>query len=336
MNFRKSVENFAPSWYAVVMGTSGLGVALGYSSDVVGWFFQLGFMFFVLSVFLFLIFLFPWILRFFIATDKIRDELKHPVQSCFFPTMPISLLLISVGVVFFGEGRSLAESVSLVLFIIGAVIVLVFGVHIISNFFLSKTELSSANFAWFIPPVSHIVVSRAGLEVFGSGEQYFVLWISVLFLGVGLFLYLFFGGVVVLRYVMHGVPTGNLFPTTFIHLAPLGIFSSNFAKLGSIYDASWGELISLLFWSFGVWWFLISVILFLKHIGELRFALSWWSFVFPLCAISLGTYSVYSFSSDKISGIIAVFLVSLDVIALLVWAYVSSLTVVKLVRREPL
>ena len=55
-------------------------------------------------------------------------------------------------------------------------------------------------------------------------------------------------------------------------------------------------------WAFGIWWFVMSVIMTFHYIGRkaLPFAMSWWAFVFPLGAYvgsSYMLYTVYGLSS---------------------------------------
>lgn len=345
--FRRVIEKFAPSWYAMVMGTVGLSIVFYYASEVLNLFYWVGYGFFVFSVFIFVLFFVPWILRFFIAINNVKEDFYHPVKGSFFSTMPISMLLISFAMLLYKEHTFLGNSndfVSLIIFWIGTFLVLVMGILVIVFlFFNEKIEVSHSNFAWFIPPVAHIIVTRVGLELLNvfprttMGE--IVFWVSMFCLGIGLFMYIFLGSIVMYRYIFHQVPSGEMSPTTFIQLAPLGIFTTIFAKMLGIFGgANIGvfAMLSILFWSFGIWWLIVAVITLISHIKEnkLPFGLSWWAFVFPLVAISLGTYSVSHLSSQGASVIFKGVFLFLGLSTFVVWFIVLFVTLKKVIKGE--
>lgn len=342
--FRRIVERFIPSWYAMVMGTVGVSIMFYYASKILGLLYWLGYGIFVFSVIIFLLFLVPWSLRFFIAKDVVREDLYHPFRGSFFSTMPISMVLISFGMLLYKNHAFLGnswEGVSLVVFWLGSGLVLVMGVvAIVFLFFSEKVEMSHVSFAWFIPPVAHIIVTRTGLEFLGiysatlMGEIIF--WVSMFCLGVGLFMFVFLGSIVIQRYIFHQVPSGEVFPTTFIQLAPLGIFATIFGKMAGMFgNASIGILamFSILFWSFGIWWLVIATItLILLRKDNLSFGVSWWAFVFPLVAISLGTHAVSNLASKEASVFFQGIFLFLGGITFLVWLVVLLLTVEKVIK----
>lgn len=345
--FNRIVQKFVPSWYAMVMGTVGLSLIFYYASEIVNWFYWVGYGIFVFSVVIFVLFFIPWFLRFFIATDSVKEDFAHPVRGSFFSTMPISMLLISFAMLFYKDHTFLGSSnslVAVVIFWIGTLLVLIIGILVIVFlFFNEKIEVAHSNFAWFIPPVAHIIVTRVGLEflnVFSKttmGE--IVFWVSLFCLGIGLFMYIFLGSIVMYRYIFHQVPSGEMSPTTFIQLAPLGIFTTVFAKmlnlLGGV-NIGIFAIISIMFWSFGIWWLIIAVITLISHIKEnkLPFGLSWWAFVFPLVAMSLGTYAVSNLSSQGASVIFKGIFLSLGFTTSIVWVIVFLFTLKKLVKGE--
>lgn len=347
ITFRSIVENFAPSWYAMVMGTAGLSIAFYYTSSFLNWFYWVGYGLFITSVLMFVLVLVPWVLRFFIAPEKVKESFYHPVHGSFFPTMPISLLLISFAILVFKDYTFLGNSnvwVAFSLYIIGTIMVIVMGMMIIVGlFFNDKVDLSHSNFGWFIPPVAHIIFTRVGFEFVEIFQKSYLgeitFWVSLFGLGIGLFMYIFIGSIVMQRYILHEIPSGSLVPTTFIQLAPLGIFSTIFAKMTHLFpSSSIGILVlfSVLFWSFGIWWLIISVMTLISHLKDrgLPFALSWWAFVFPLVAITLGTFAVSNIASQQASIIFKWLLVGFDVITFFVWFGVLIATFRRAVRGE--
>ncbi|MCS7299386.1 MAG: hypothetical protein RMJ37_05460 [Spirochaetia bacterium] len=348
ITFKRIVENFPPSWYAMVMSISGLGVSLHYSSEVVSWFYWVGYTLFLLSIFFFVLLLIPWLLRFVIAWDRVKESLNNPIQGSFFSTMPISLVLISFGMIVFQEHlpfKELISTISLVVFGVGTSLVILFGVIAVINlFFNNKVEITHPNFGWFIPPVAHVISTRVGFELLGIfqnnpslGEILF--WLSLFCLAIGLFMYVFIGSIVMYRYILSEVPYNNLAPTTFIQLAPLGIMSSIFVKMISLFgSSSIGILVmfSILFWSFGVWWLIVSTITLFKLILEnrIKFALSWWAFVFPLVAMGFGTLGMANVSSQQASTVFMNILLVLNILTFIVFLVVLFETVRRTVKGD--
>ncbi|MCX8029810.1 MAG: hypothetical protein N2712_07455 [Brevinematales bacterium] len=345
--FLRVVDNFVPSWYAMVMGTIGLAISIYYSSTLYNFLYWVGYGFFVFSIVLFILFLVPWTLRFFVSKEKTDETLSSPIYSSFIPTMPISLVLISFGLLTFKDHTFLGEAntnFALILFWIGGILVVIMGFLIISKKFLNpKVELSHANFGWFIPPVAHIIVTRVGIEFISLNQRgpisEIIFWFSMFCLAVGLFMYIFIGSIVMFRYKIGEIPSGNLAPTTFIQLAPLGIFATIFAQITYLFgSSSIGILImfSILFWSFGIWWFVMSIIILINQIknNQLPFAMSWWAFVFPLVALTLGTVAMSNISSKDASIIFSYLALVFNGVTTIFWITVFIETIKRVAKRE--
>lgn len=348
ITFKRIVENFPPSWYAMVMSISGLGIAMQYSSQVVSWFYWVGYTLFLLSILFFVLLLIPWLLRFVIAWNRVMESLNNPIQGSFFSTMPISLVLISFGMIAFKEHlpfREINSTISLGVFGVGTLLVILFGiVAVINLFFNNKVELTHPNFGWFIPPVAHVISTRVGLEMLNIfqntpllGELLF--WLSLFCLAVGLFMYVFIGSIVMYRYILGEIPQNNLAPTTFIQLAPLGIISSIFVKMISLFgSSSIGILVmfSILFWSFGVWWLFVSTVILIKLILEnkIKFGLSWWAFIFPLVAMSFGTLGMSNVSSQQASIVFMNILLVLNILTFFAFLIVFFETIRRTIKGE--
>jgi tellurite resistance protein TehA-like permease len=108
VNFKQLVKNFAPPWFAAVMGTGvlALGTAflgrafppLALLAGVLHWF----------NVALFLVLLLPWSLRWFQARQQAMGALAHPVASNFVPAIAIALLVLAAQFVQIDKARQIA------------------------------------------------------------------------------------------------------------------------------------------------------------------------------------------------------------------------------------
>jgi len=129
--------------------------------------------------------------------------------------MPISLVLFSLILLRYPDGFfSAAASRTLAFWLwgLGAAGIYLMGFIILSRIFRNKQiQLAHSNFGWFIPPVSKIIITLAGLELAGffPGAAEIIFCISMVSFGVGFFLFLFAGAVVYHRYVYHELPISS-------------------------------------------------------------------------------------------------------------------------------
>jgi len=103
-------EHFNPAWFAAVMGTAVIPLAISFLS--LSWVKPLSMACIIFSAAVFLLFLFPWTAKFILYPASIRKDLNHPIAANFFPTMPIALILFSLNLMkfptmFFSEQISL-------------------------------------------------------------------------------------------------------------------------------------------------------------------------------------------------------------------------------------
>lgn len=114
------VKDFAPSWFASVMGTGALAlVSKSYS-------FKLpileAFSKFLtyLNTIIFFVLLIPWLLRWIKYPSEAKKDLYHPVTSHFYGTMPIAMTIVAVNLAMFGY-----KEIALPLWILGSILVVI-------------------------------------------------------------------------------------------------------------------------------------------------------------------------------------------------------------------
>ena len=315
--FRQIVKGFGPEWGAAVMGTAAICITMQLSSEVARPFSPLlyiGLGFYLLATLMLVTFLVPWVLRFFWYPEEVKKDLAHPVRGNFFPTMPISFILAGTGTNKLGPllfGPELAYTLGAVFFFVGAVGIFIFGFLLLRTQFLNKNiALEHANFAWFIPPVSHLIIPVLGacsLDVHWAETSLapVLFTVSMVALGVGLFNFLFVGAAIWHRYIYSSIPAGQLAPTLMVGIAPTAIMVIFLMKFAQAVEASHGTLYGISFaatfpliklaasvlWGFSAWWLVIAVLLFLhyiKHVGH-PVAFAWWAYTFPFEAFVVAT-----------------------------------------------
>ena len=92
--FAAVTQAFSPAWFAAIMGTAVVPLALSFLNH--GAVRPLAGFFILLAAAMFLLALGPWLFKFFWFPGEIRRDLNHPIASNFYPTMPISLVLFSL------------------------------------------------------------------------------------------------------------------------------------------------------------------------------------------------------------------------------------------------
>ncbi len=317
--FAAVTQAFSPAWFAAIMGTAVVPLALSFLNH--GAVRPLAGFFILLAAAMFLLALGPWLFKFFWFPGEIRRDLNHPIASNFYPTMPISLVLFSLDLLKYPDmffDVDVSRKLAWVLWLAGSAGIYFFGFVILIHIFRHREiNLGHATFGWFIPPVSKLVIPVAGLELAhvlpANAESAFLL--SMVSLGVGFFLFLFVGAAVYHRYVYHELPMNRFAATFFIGIAPTAILAvilfklMHLVKAGVIQGldftvvATFARLGILMNWGLSLWWFVMALIVVAYYIRKitLPYALSWWAFTFPTGALVVATGVAW-----KVTGFAAV------------------------------
>jgi C4-dicarboxylate transporter/malic acid transport protein len=333
---------FNPAWFAAIMGTAVIPLAISFA-DFPGKIFLVKF-FFLFSIFLFFLALIPWTLRFFLYKAEVKKDFNHPIAGNFFPTMPISLIIISLDFLKFPElffTTEVSIQIAFYLWLFGAIGIYILGFIILTHIFRHKEiEVHHANFGWYIPPVSKLIIPVAGFELAAKmpGTMELTFGLSIVSLGIGFFLFIFVGASVYHRYIYHELPMSQFASTFFIGISPTAIIAVIIFKMMHLFSHSkvlginpdffntLGKLGIFVNWGFALWWFIMALIIILYYIRkiELPYALSWWAFTFPLGAQSVATGVTW-----KISGFASVYGLYIFTVSLMMilWTIVLIRTV---------
>jgi len=330
-------QHFNPAWFASVMGTAVIPLALSFIES--SWVQPLSMALMILSVILFLLFLLPWTVRFFLYPAAVKKDLNHPIAANFFPTMPICLILFSLNLMkfptmFFSQEISL--TLAYYLWLAGSFGIYLMGFIILTHIFKhEEIKLPHANFGWYIPPVSKLLIPIAGFELAEklADKAEFAITISMISFGVGCFLFLFVGAAVYHRYIYHELPMSRFAATFFIGIAPTAIISVILFKMIHLFQhqsylgidsaafISFAKIGILMTWGFAAWWFIMALIITIYYLKvlELPYALSWWAFTFPSGALCVSTGVAWKASNF---GMIQSFYYFTVTFLLLVWVVV--------------
>jgi tellurite resistance protein TehA-like permease len=176
-----------------------------------------------------------------------------------------------------------------------------------------KIEPEFINFSWYIPPVATIVVPLLGNMVAKSyiysniNYARAINFTDIIFFGIGLSLFVLLNSILLNRFIVHKLPGSITTPTFWIILGPIGVGTISLFGLAdvsaslNIIETSGLQVIDFMgaiFWSFGVWTFLLVILITLRYLKSERsipFTLSWWAFIFPLAAYTLSSFTIFQY-----------------------------------------
>jgi tellurite resistance protein len=291
------------SIFAMVMGLSGLSLALQRAARIWGLPVLLGEVAIIITAMVFLTLAALYGVKIVRYGADVVAEFRHPVKINFFPTATISLLLLSVGFL------ELNTAVSRFLWFTGAIAHLVLTLMVLSAWINRTTfEVQHMNPAWFIPVVGNIIVPIAGVPL-GAPE------VSWFFFSVGIVFWLVLLTIIFNRVIFHHPIAERLVPTFFILIAPPAVGFLAYSRLIGGLD----PFARILFHTALFTGLLLATQwrMFLR----LKFFLSWWAYSFPLAALTLATLSMYQLTGSDFMRLLSALLVVLlaAVIAGLLW-----------------
>jgi tellurite resistance protein len=211
--------------------------------------------------------------------QEVKEEFNHPVKINFFPTISISMLLLSIGF----EGIS--NPVSYVLWHTGAAVQLIFTFVIINIWFFGDFKLQTKNPAWFIPVVGNLIVPVTGL----GQENYELAWF---FFSVGFVLWIVLFTIMFYRIIFHEPLMTKFLPTLFILIAPPAVGFIAYSKLAAALDP-FGRIL----FHFGLFMTILLLTMF-RRFYKVPFFVSWWAYTFPLDAMTISSIMMYKLTSD--------------------------------------
>jgi len=266
------LEHYPVTFFAIVMGLSGLSMALHAFEQAHGLGQLASTLAYGATVLVLLAVAFFYALKALRYPAAVQAEWNHPVRLAFFPAMSISLLLVAT--LTLPRAPALAETV----WLIGMVLQGVLTIAVISGWIGHRAfQTPHLSPAWFIPAVGNVIVPVAGVQL-GYIE------ISWYFLSVGLIFWIILLTLVMNRLIFHDPMPGRLQPTLVILIAPPAVGFLAWISLTGQIDAFARILMN------GAYLFTLLVAVQLPRIVKLPFALSFWALSFPFAAVTIASF----------------------------------------------
>ncbi|MDY0121724.1 MAG: SLAC1 anion channel family protein [Sulfurimonas sp.] len=306
------LQFFPVMMFAIVMGLSGLTIALQKIEHIIGGLGALAYLFAMIDSLVFLAVLFFYTLKMFKYFDEVKKEFNHPVRINFFAASAISFLLISI------VYQEINTTIALYSFIIGAVMQTFFTFYTISFWINKNMQIEHSNPAWFIPIVGNILVPVAGADFADVN-------LLMYFFSVGVFFWIILTSVLINRIIFHHQLAVKFVPTLFIFIAPPAVALIAYVRMFDTFDIFASMLYNLsIFFSF-------LLLFMIKNFVKLKFFISWWAFTFPLAAMSIASIVAYLKTSVELYKYFAVFFLIITVVVVFL---VALRTIQHMLKKE--
>jgi tellurite resistance protein len=235
------------------------------------------------------------------AFDAVRSEFRHPIAGNLFGTIFISALLLPIVL------APLSLPVARVLWVAGAVGMLLFAWIIMNRWMSDRQQVAHATPAWIIPLVGMLDIPLA-LPELGLPPMHGLMVFS---LAVGLFFAVPIFTLILSRLFFEPPMPDALKPTLMILLAPFAVGYSTYTTTTGQTDIFAASLYMLTL-------FLLAVL-----VGLLRdllkccpFRISWWAVSFPLAAASIATLRFAETAPDALVNAIALIVLALATVVI--------------------
>lgn len=273
------LKNFPITYFAIVMGLSGLTIALQKGGTVLFIGPVPGVVMEIFTGLVFIVIASIYIAKTVKYPKAAMEELNHPVKVSFCAAVSISLLLLSI---IYGHFTGMSK----VLFIIGTAVQTLLTFYTIAFWINRNMEIIHSSPAWFIPVVGNIIVPVAGA---GHVAVEFLMF----YYSVGMFFWVILTAILINRIIFHNQLPQKFIPTLAIFIAPPSVAVLAYAKMFGRFDVFSSVLLNL-----GIF-FCILLFVLGKNFYKIKFFISWWAFTFPLAALTLALMSAYEFTGYK-------------------------------------
>ncbi|MFF0465420.1 TDT family transporter [Streptomyces mexicanus] len=302
-------RDLGPNWYASVMGTGIVANAAGLLPFHVAGLRAFGTVVWALASVILVALTVAWAVHWVLHRDIARLHAHHPVMSHFWGAPAMALMTVGAGTLSLGGdwiGTGVAVRVDSVLWAAGTLLGLVTSVWIP---YLAMTEHEaredSAFGGWLMPVVPPMVSAATGAALVShvpAGQERLTLLLACYAMfGISLFSSIIIITQLWSRLVHHKLGPAAMVPTLWIVLGPLGQSVTAANALGSVAHlalpapyatgaAVFGVVYGLPTWGFAMMWLALAARLTLRTARRhMPFALTWWSFTFPVGTCVTGT-----------------------------------------------
>ena len=296
--------------FAIVMGISGLTIALQKSTEFLGFPAIIGQTMMYVAMGLFTVISLIYLTKLLRYPKAVLAEWKHPVRINFFSAISISMLMLAI------ITRHDFHTMGAWFWYAGTVMHTFMTLYTITFWINHNQEIAHSNPAWFIPIVGNVLIPVGGI---GLASQMVLMY----YFSIGLFFWIIFLAVIMNRVIFHHQLAQKFLPTLFIMLAPPAVAFIAYFKLFHSLDMFAHFLYSIaLFFTF------MLAFMFRSFLG-LKYFISWWAFIFPLAAMAIASMVMYHKMHDSFSLAMSYIMLGVAVLMTLLVLYQTLLHMFK-------
>lgn len=292
------LQYFPVSFFASVMGISGLAVAFERYEQVFKLNGRIGLILLIASYLACILVAITYSFKILRHFSAVVSEFKHPLKANFFPAFSISLLLLSAGTI------NYQEKLAFCLWVAGTTVHFILTIIMISRWLTQRYNILQVNPAWFIPVVGNIIIPIAGIKFVNIEICWF-------FFSIGLFFWVILFALIFYRVVFHDPMPKQLFPTLFIFIAPPSVAFIAYTTIAGHMDSFSRILLYI------AWFFVLLLLSLAGHFFKLDFAVTWWAYTFPLCAVTIASITAFDLLKVPLFGGVATGLLILTTLVII-------------------
>ncbi len=299
---KQRIENFPIMMFTIIMGFSGLTIVYQKATHILGFSHIIANILVVVSSLLFVGIVFMYISKIVINFKEVIAEYSHPVRINFFATFSISLLLFAI------MYRDISLTATTVFLYVGAVLHLFLTLRTISFWIAQNQDITHTNPAWFLPIVGNVLVPIAGAGIVSN-------YILLFYFSIGIFFWVILFAFILNRIIFHHQLADKFLPTLFILIAPPAIGFIAYVKIyGGI------DMMAMFLYNIALFFTLLVIFMYRQFVG-IKYAISWWAYIFPLAAITIASLLLYDKTHFEFIYFMSYFLISLLNIIFLIVLY---------------
>lgn len=242
-----------------------------------------------------------------------KTELKNPMALPFFPSFSISILLMSQ------LFAPYLTEFAAILWYLGASLQLVLTFYILNQWIHAENwQMPQLTPVWFLPVVGNIIAAIGATQFAGSIT-------AIFFFSIGFIFWLVLKTLITYRLTFHVSLPDMLKPTLFIFIAPPALAFTAYIHIAQTVDIF---ALVIYFISLFMTMLLITQV---RHFMKLKFAISWWAFIFPIATITNASFNLYKFTELQWAATLGVVLLAVLTLATI---YVAAKTLLMVKNKQ--
>jgi tellurite resistance protein len=258
------------SFFSITMGLAGLAGAWRLAANLYNFPTQIATILYLTAATVYLLLVGAFAARLVLAWKTIIAELEHPVVGPFNSLLPISGMLLALGL------QPYAHPAAQVMFLVFFGAALLLGGWMTGRWIADGLDVDMLHSGYFLPTVAVGLIGGDGLARLGFQA---LGWMSF---GLGIICWLLLGSIILKRLLTRPSLPPSLIPTLAIEVAPVALAGNAYFLLtnGSV------NLLTYMFAGYAVLMVLVQASL-IPVYSKLAFAPGFWAFTFPYTAVTV-------------------------------------------------